>query len=251
MKHYIVPTLKTLLALLAVALFLCMPTASQAATVDEIISMQDSGVPADVIIKVIDSTGLDKPVDVDTIILLQQHGVDKAVLDYLAGLMSNENTPPAETGTDEADNSSDSNYMGGEFHGNYSGGNYNYEQSPQYSGRSGYWEGPGSGSGLYPPPGTISIYEPPVYMMGRHPYGAYYSPHIYGYDPNNPQGYYYYDPYYYQSYNNYPPYFYYDGNYSSGNWAWGYNFGRHHRSHDNHDFSVIYNDDHFGIRLHF
>jgi hypothetical protein len=206
--------------------FIVLSPAVSAATVDEIVAMHDAGIPSDTIIKVIDATGLDRALDIDTIIYLKNKGLDQDVLDYLAGfLASDETTEPI-----YSEDSSQSNYMGGGFHDRYEAYSQNgYQDYNQY---------PSNSSGYYGPPGSISIYEPPVYFVGRYPYyGAWQAPHLYGYDPNAINYYYGNYPFFF------PPYYNHDGRCDMDDI---YRHWYHDRG-----FRIGYHDDNWNINLHF
>jgi hypothetical protein len=197
---------------------------SRAATLDEIVAMQDAGISAEVIIEVIQSTGLDDPLDIDALIYLAQNGVDDAVLDFLAQALPVEASwEEIEAGmTDsESDLSDHPNWAGGEgFH--HGGTSYNplRDRKPDV-----YWEG--SQYGGYPygyfPDYRVRVYEPPVYILDDNPYRAYRVPRYYRY--NRPywsdNGYVIYDS------NNFVPYSFTSPTYVGYPWSYGY-YGDHH-----------------------
>jgi hypothetical protein len=245
--------------MLAAGLLLALPAGAHAATVDEIISMQDSGLPAEVIIQVIDATGLDKPMDIDTLELLQKHGLDESVLSYLTKYLTED--AQASTSDEKAqdnsqgDDSSTGNLIGGEgFHHN---GDY---YGSQGSGDNGYWDGPSYRNDYYPPPGEISIYQPPVYVPYGNGYRHYYqAPRLYDYNRGYWQDGHFviYDPRFDIPYTYLPPYGYWpygyygdNGGFQGGNLYWGSRHG--HGSHGRgHGFGAFYHDDGFSISLHF
>jgi hypothetical protein len=242
---------------IAVLWLVCVAAAPvvKAATFDEIVSMTESGLSPEVIIEVIEATGLDKPIDVDTWLSLEEQGVDKAVLEYLATLLPTDTSDEASGGEYATGGEYDSNRIGGEgFHHNQYP---NYP--PQNSNNSDYWDGPHYRD-YYPPLGSIGVYVPPVYVPYNYPNYPYYN----AYPPANPYYYNrgYWDNGWYVLYdeNNYIPYNpYYDGygSYGWNNSYWTGNAGdwyrrwRHDHDRDNFGGSIRYEGDNFGISLHF
>jgi hypothetical protein len=236
------------------AMLIMVPSPARAATIDEILAMNDAGLSAEVIIDVIDATGLDEPIDVDTLILLQKKGVDEQVIEYLAGMLPDDNQGGSENYEDQG--AEESNRIGGEgFHSS----NRNDGANERNYGND-YWQPSDSYYGYYPPLGSISIYEPPVYFIDNEPYyHGWRAPRVYphhrgywndgGYGIYNNWGY----PYgYWQPDGYYPPY---GGDYwGSYNHGWGWNGGwywdgRDFRKHSSLD--AWYGDDDFSFRISF
>jgi hypothetical protein len=227
---------------------------AQAATFDEIVSMGNAGLSPEVIIEVIKATGLDKPIDVDTWISLQEQGVDESVLEYLATLL------PAASEKEDASGyppeyERQSNWIGGE--------GFHHDQHPDYppqtAGNSNeYWGGPHYRDNYYPPPGSIGVYAPPVYIPNYYPfYYSYPAPNPYYYNRGYWENGWYvtYDHDFYIPYNTYQnPYWpngYWDNNYWTGNPGGWFRRWRHDHHGDNWGGSISYESDDFGISLHF
>jgi len=185
------------LMIVLVSVLILLPLqAAGAATLDEIVAMSDAGLPTEVIIEVIDVTGLDDTLDVDAITWLIESELNPDVLEFLLEYYySGEDKEYFED--EENDPDEYSNRRSGEgFHGS-SGynplrdrddGDY-YQENNNY----GYHY---SDNTYYP---NVYVYEPPVYMMNNGPYyGAYRAPRIYNYN---------------QSYRGNGNYAWYDGNY--------------------------------------
>ena len=216
------------------ALMLLIAGPTHAATIDEIMAMQDAGVPNDVIIDVIDSTGLDDPLDADTIVWLVENDLDPEILGYLLEnyyVESDEETGKDDYGYDPDDNDPYSNMRSGEgFHGGagynplrdndrdeyYRDNNYrddNYRNDNYYRNYY-YYQDYG-----YP---VVYVYEPPVYLLYNHPYRAYRTPRYYNGNTGTwINGYY---PDYYHSYHRHNHDHYWDNWYENRGWR-GYSDG--------------------------
>jgi hypothetical protein len=240
----------------AILLFawILIPIATHAATIDEIVAMSDAGLTPEVIIDVIDATGLEEPMDVDTWIGLQKQGVHEDVLSYLIQFLPEGSETGSDTSGSEGD-PGDSNRLGGE--GFHHGGSDNYSNDYGNSGND-YWEGPSYRNDYYPPLGSIGVWVPPVYVMGRHPYRAYPAPRYYDYNRgywdngryviyDRNYNYPYYDmPYDYWQYGGYGhDQYWYD---NPDDWYWRWKYDRHGSGWNG---SIEYNGDDFGISLHF
>jgi hypothetical protein len=240
-------------------LLIAVPTSARAATIDEIISMHDAGLPAEVIIQVIEATGLDEPLDIDTLNMLSEHGLDSEVLSYLTKYLPSEAEGNSEESSAEPETSHHSNWAGGEgFHHD------NSKYGPwdnSYRGND-YREGPRYGNDYYPPLGSISIYEPPVYFLNNRPYRhAYRAPHLYGYRPGwwsggqyiIPDGFFY-NPYFYLPPSGMWPHGYYDGWMTGDDWGADW-FGRWRHGHGRSDWDsslgAWFRNDDFSISIHF
>ncbi len=163
----------------AFALFIALASPAEAATIDEIIEMSDAGVPPEVIIEVIEATGVDEPLDDEAWQVILDADLDPAVLEYLIleyGDIAGDESAEA----DESESGYRSNMMGGEgFHHEPTGYDplYGRNQGSDCSRQSEYWGGIRYyDSGIY-------VYEPPVYVYYDRPYGGYYyAPRLYSHD---------------------------------------------------------------------
>jgi hypothetical protein len=226
-----------------------IPAVANAATIDEIITMNNSGVSGELIVEVLDATGIDDPIDLDTLEYLESIDIDPYVLGYLRAIYNN-NVDEVEEYVLDGD------YDKSGTHWNYAGGDgfshggttynpnsdnnykYNYDRSRRNDswGIDDYLRNYNGNTSVY-------IYEPPVYYMYSNPYGAYRSPRYYynnGYCGTS-----YYSPYYYSGGSRY----YYDNGYYGG---FG---GRSHHYNRNYNYgsfgSFFFSDDDWGIRLSF
>ena len=241
--------------------FLTLAAASpaSAATYDEIIAMQDAGIAPEIIIEVIEATGLDEPLDVDALIYLAENDVDPMILDFLIDAL------PSDSAWVDLENnlysylkdiSEHPNWAGGDgFHRGGTGYNplRDRDDDYYYRDRSDYYYNYYQN---YPGDYRIRIYEPPVYILNDNPYRAYRVPRHYNYRSNrwwNPYTHNYQDnPHWDRRY--YPHgwpggiYYYDDG------WGIGYRGGwRHHGWRDRWDSSISFwwYDDDFGLRFSF
>jgi hypothetical protein len=170
----------SLLGLATLALILLAGTGARAATVSEIVEMHNLGVPPEVIIEVIQATGLDDELDEAAWAYLVDSEVDPMVLEYLAVefLLDGSEYPAGEDDSSrEVDVSQHPNRMGGEgFHHQPTGYNPLYDSGP----REDYWSQQGYTGGCYTLPGGIVVYEPPVYILDNRPYyRAWQVPRVY------------------------------------------------------------------------
>ena len=250
LKKYLVGMIAATLA--AGLLFLALPAAASAATVDEIISMHNAGLSSDIIIQVIDATGLDKPMDIDTLELLKKDGLDDSVLSYLTKYLPQDDQ--VKGGSGNGPDTGNDNLMGGPgFHQTPGGSGPNPDDNSVCPGGSGPNPngdysvcpgGPGPGC-LDSTPGSVSIFRSPVYV----PYGTrhryyYEAPPVYDYS----QGYWqngfwvinpYSSPFSYYPSDTFLPYFYF-----STDW-------RHRHSRFGFGNGIRYRGDGFSIGLHF
>ena len=233
------------LGILLAGLLLLVPSPARAATIDEILAMNDAGLSPEVIIDVIDATGLEEPLDIDTLIMLQKKGVNEQVIEYLAGMLPDESQD--QSGDSENRDSEQSNRLGGEgFHHSN-----RYENAQGQDSYYDYWEPSGDWNGYYPPLGSISIYEPPVYFIENKPYyHGWRAPRVYprrhdyrGY----PYGYWYPDGYVVPFDNDYWWSWSHDrGRGWNGGWYWD---GRDFRRYGSLD--AWYSDNDFSFRISF
>jgi len=178
---------------------------TQAATMAEIIAMSDAGVPPDVIIDVIDATGMDDNPDADNIGWLLDSGIDDAVLEFILINYYIEDDIDIDQAIrdSEIQNDARDNWAGGSYH---EGTGYIPMYQSSGNDRFSYDRNNGLG-GIY-------IYEPPVYVLDNHPYyRAWQVPRTYGYADgySNGPGYIiygneYYNPYSYSDPWGYDPY---------------------------------------------
>ncbi len=253
------PRLRQLVTLVCGLVMLLLASPLWAATLDEIISMHDAGVPPQLIIEVIEATGLDEPLDVDSLVYLAESGVDSAVLDFLIDAF------PVESGWEEIDDARDStsdsgnhpNWAGGQgFHHGRGGTGYNPLRDQNYD--SGYWEGPGYRNDYYDSNYRVTIYEPPVYSRYNRPYyRAYRVPRVYRYYPDYSPGHYTYPSPYWDGPRHhryradsywYPGWGYYQGRGGDFGLGWRYDGRRHHWDSS---LNVWWRSNDFNIRIGF
>ncbi len=244
----------------------------QAATIAEIVAMSEAGVPPDVIIDVIDATGMEDPLDADSISWLLDSNVDNAVLEYVLVNYYIEDDIDIDDVMLESSSERDytDNWAGGGFHGSTG-----YNPLNDQGGRTGYWDGPG-GSSVYHDDhytnyGGIYIYEPPVYVLDNDPYyRAWRVPRNYYYN----RGYWdgtgyitydndYHEPYYYNNNRGYDPYWndwYENGRMYDGRWRYhdgwsGGFFGNWHNNGRRHRYNfggdAWYHSDGLNLRISF
>jgi len=218
-----------------------------AATIDEIISMQEAGISPEIIVEVIDATGLEEPMDEDAWSALLEAEIDPLILEYLiAEYLANTDDDEWAWENDE----SSSNRMGGEgFHHEPTGYSpiYTREYENYYGGSydNDYYYG-----GRYDHNRGIVVYEPPVYVWHNYP--------TYNYGWSGP-GFYRHDRHYrgYGGHSYYGsgrgfPYYYHDHHYYDDGWG---GYGRFHydswRDRWDDDFGLWYRDDDFRFRISF
>jgi hypothetical protein len=170
-----------IMTLAGAALLLLLSSPLRACTVDEIIAMDEAGIPPEVVIEVIEATGLDDPVDIELITDLAELGVDSAVLEYLAGYLEQEAGDEEDADTDDDDEESNRhpNWGGGEgFHHGGTGYNPLRDNEPASSRRDNRRYQPYDYR--YNPDRSVLVYEPPVYVLYNRPYyRAYRAPRYY------------------------------------------------------------------------
>ena len=234
-------------------LFLGTPAPVLAATMDEIISMHKAGLPAEVIIKVIDATGIEFTIDADALAKLKGQGLDDAVLNRLADFIPSEIKEETNGGSGgDKDVTRHPNWFGGEgFHSPET------DRSTRRYRDSGDYYGPENSRYQTPygsPPGSIWMSQPPVYVMGHGPsYPGCPFPRYYSYAPGYWNG----NVYVFYG-NSYFPYEGYNPCYSewwrnqeySSKWYLDWRLsGRRHEWDSSLDLK--YRDDKFRIRIHF
>jgi hypothetical protein len=179
------------IAALVSTLLLAVPV--DAATFEEIVIMSDAGIPAEVIIEVIEATGLDDVLDDEGLSYLLDAELDPVLLEYVLSFHPDYSTEYVVDNEDNEieDTSSHPNRAGGSgFHHSSTGYNpLNYRSDPNV-----YWEGPQYSQpyygnyypdGYYPGNLGVTVYQPPVYIRNSYPYGGGYYPRYY----NNNRGY--------------------------------------------------------------
>jgi len=153
----------------------------EAVTVDEIVSMHKAGVAPKIIIEVIEATGLEEEITWETLENLEKAGLDEIILDYLAGYLPE--SQGEENLGEESSEGARSNLMGGE--GFHHGQRYHNPPSSHNNEEYWkYWEGVPFSDLIPQPwlPGTIYIFEPPVYFLYDDPYyRAWRAPRFYRY----------------------------------------------------------------------
>lgn len=240
--------------LVTVLTIFCSARPILAATTDEIIAMSDAGLPPDIIIEVIKATGLPDPLDIDTIIRLKMHNIDNKILEYLASNFAqseSESSQPDES-TKNSTEEKRANFLGGE-------GFHSKKYAPLLPDlTNSYPMDPYRNLDYYPNPGSIAIYEPPVYFLVKRPYyRAYKAPRYYRLPPlyrSGPLIFVYDDFLLY-----YPLPKWFDNPCDTYWWTddeWMFNWKgkwyRHHRYDDwDSTFDAWYHDDDFSISLHF
>jgi hypothetical protein len=218
----------------------------QSATLDEVIAMHEAGLSAEVIIKVLDATGMETAIDAETLVSLKEQGLDDEVLSRLADFISSgiDDSRQAES-TVGPDSAYQDNRLGGEgFHSNRS-----YSTPPYYQeyDQQGYYQRGNFDNSRYQTPfntplGSIWISRPPVYVFRRggyvqvYPYGQYYD-----YGPGYRDG---------------SPYSFYDNSYFAYGWfpTWygdhrGHDHGRGHGFGGSLDGSLDHGN--IRVRIHF
>jgi hypothetical protein len=241
---------------------LAMPGYVSAVTLNELDSMLEAGLSADVMIKVIDATGIDFTVNTEILVSMKEQGYDDSVLSRLAEFIPSDDETGA-NGKSENTGNEDSNLFGGEgFHSRepgYSDRRYDQNYYPGYDQKYNGYDSRYDGSPDYSNPfntplGSIWVYRPPVYIANKGPYyGRYPVPQYYQYyrGYGNNGGYIIYDntnfPY------SYPPYG--DGMWGqtygyNSDWYWDWRMRERRHDRDN-SVDLGYRDDHFRIRIHF
>jgi len=238
--------------LFTLLIFMAAATNINAATYNEIISMNDAGVPPDIIIEVIEATGVESEFNYDAMEYLVRAGVHEDVINYLMTgdyVYEDSENQESDSGFDVSDHP---NWAGGEgFHhstGFTPRNDGNYRPEPYY--RDDYFgRGPG-----------ITVYTPPVYMYNDHYNRMTYAPRYYRYDPYYPtpytytsprnyhDGYYYTIPGYGYGYRYHDGYRYRDGWYGSFSGYWDYD---NHNHHWDSRFSIGYSDEGTRFRISF
>ena len=244
--------------LIALFTFIFLTTGVNAATIDEILIMRDAGIPTEVIIEIVEATGLDDNLDEDAIIELVDADLDPDLLQYLlTWIPGDENYTDYATGGTYGSIEDHPNWAGGSgFH--HGGTSYNPLNDRSDPDR--YWEGPSYTDGYYRDgynnyyyPGNmgITIYQPPVYQLYSNPYIAYPLPRYYDYT-NYYHGYWdngryviydgdyiqHYDQWYRDRYRDY-----YDGYYNRRHgYGWSGSFGGSWHSGDGYDWWDTWGD---------
>ncbi len=231
---------------------LALPLPSMAATFDEIIAMHDAGVPSEIIIDVIEATGIEEEIDTETLVLLLDYGVDNTVIDYIIDLIGDEDIEVEVSGYQNL-SAGHPNRAGGEgfYHGGDTYNPLNDYSSVRYREDYYYDNTPQRGTSSHLPGGVI-VYEPPVYVQrngsrynnwynapryypgshGSWNNGSYYNGY-HGYDGCN-------------SRHNYNDRYWNDGEWDNWN---GYNYHNDRSWHDNRDWrDDYYYDDWYGGR---
>jgi hypothetical protein len=221
----------------------------RAATIDEIISMQEAGISPEIIIEVIDATGLEDPMDEDAWSALLEADIDPLILEYLvAEYLANSDD---DEWSWEDDESGSDNRMGGEgFHHEPTG--YSPIYTREYQGYYGdsyyndYYYG-----GRYDYNSGIVVYEPPVWVWHDYPtwYSGWNGPGFYRHDRHHNRGYGGHS--YYGSGWGFP-YYYNNRHYYDDGWG-GYGRFRYDgwRNRWDNDFGLWYRNDDFGFRIRF
>lgn len=240
-KRFIDRAVPAVVACIAMILITAMPI--RAATIDEIVSMQEAGISPEIIIEVIDATGLDDPMDEDAWSVLLENDIDPLILEYLVA----EYLATSEDSDDwlSDDESGGDNRMGGEgFHHEPTG----YSPLYQHEYYNNYYDGSRYGDcygGRYDYNRGIIVYEPPVYIWHDYPSwsSGWHGPGFYRHD---------------RVYRDYggcgwgSPYHHYHHRYYDDGWGWGGRFRYDDRRDrwDN-DFGVWFRDDDFSFRIRF
>ncbi|MCX6645543.1 MAG: hypothetical protein NTY09_04175, partial [bacterium] len=221
--------------------FIFLTPGANAATIDEILIMSDAGIPTDVIIEVVEATGLDDDLDEDAILKLVDADLDPTLLQYLLSFLpDSENSNLVDDSNNPVDNSlsNNPNWAGGP---GFSHGGTGYNPLNDRSDPNVYWEGPAYSDTYYrdnynnyyyPRNLGVVVYEPPVYQLYSHPYvaiplqryynystGYWYNGQYVIYDGNRTHNYD--NPWYYDQYQNY----YYGNNGCGYPYGWGGSFG--------------------------
>jgi hypothetical protein len=233
---------------IGLAAFFFFTPASNAATIDEILIMNDAGIPTDVIIEVVEATGLDGDLDEDAIVKLIDADLDPDLLQYILSFLpeSDYSNMTGETDNEADDNlSNNPNWAGGP---GFSHDGSGYNTSNDGSDPNVYWDGPSYSDSYYggnydnyyyPHNLGVVVYQPPVYQLYSHPYialplrryhhystGYWYNGQYVIYDGNRIHNYD--NPWYYDQYND----FYYGNNGYGYPYGWGGSFGSswHHEN---------------------
>lgn len=171
-------------------------TKADAATLDEIFIMSGAGIPTDIIIEVVEATGLDDELDEDAILELVDADLDPLLLEYLLTYLPDYDEYDLMENPDLYDGNNLSNHPNWAGGSGFSHGGTGYNPLNDRSDPNVYWEGPAYSDSYYrdqydnyyyPRNMDVVIYEPPVYQLYSNPYRAYPIPRYYNYS----QGYWY------------------------------------------------------------
>jgi hypothetical protein len=240
--------------------FFLAPETAVAATVNEITAMHDAGIPPEVMIEVLDATGIDEEVDEDTIVYLWDCGVDQDVIEFIIqNFLPDKSNPETEAPLSGDENLEDRPNFAGGLGFNHDGNPYQYWDGPSYT-NDNYWPQ------YITPYNGVTVYQPPVYIIPGYPYCTYQAPRYNryhrGYWDNGRYVIYenYYDTVYDPNAPSYNPYYggrgYWGNNYRcvDQGWEWRANFDGNF-FYDGHDswfdgsFDGYYRDD--GVRIRF